>query len=162
MKKQKLNFAYLTLFCAMFLGGSIAMPSDVFAAGSGDYSSSTTINKSVKSAEKKISKGDFKAAYNELSKAVKTDADNADIHNLLGYSARKMGNYDASKAHYTEALNLDPKHKGALEYMGELYLTLNQPDEAEKLLKRLDAVCWLGCDEFDELEEAIKTWKANN
>lgn len=132
--------------------------SQVMAAG--DYSAAPAKSTVVAAANKSISKGDFAAAYKTLSTGVKKDAKNADIHNLLGYSARKLGNYDASESHYTTALKLDPKHKGALEYMGELYLTLNKPDEAEKLLARLDDICWLGCDEKDTLAAAIADWKA--
>lgn len=144
---------------ASLLAGSILLTSSqVMAAG--DYSAAPAKSSVVAAANKSISKGDFAAAYKGLSAGVKKDAKNADIHNLLGYSARKLGNYEASETHYTTALKLDPKHKGALEYMGELYLTLNKPEEAKKLLARLDDVCWLGCDEKDTLEQAIADWEA--
>ena len=81
---------------------------------------------------------------------------------MLGFSARKIGRYDQSEQHYTKALSINPKHKQALEYMGELYLTLNKIDDAEALRERLDKICWLGCIELDDLEKAIADWKAKN
>ena len=134
----------------------------VLAAPSSSYSETPSASKELTKAKKAINAKDFAKAYSLLTKAVKSSPKDADIHNLLGYSARKMGQYDQSEEHYTRALDLDPKHKGALEYMGELYLTLNQLDKAEALQARLDDVCWLGCDELDELNAAIADYKANN
>ena len=135
-----------------------------FAAGSssgyGETTSSTS--KIMKKVNKSLENGNYANAYKMLSKEAKSSPKDADIHNLLGFSARKMGNYSASEAHYTRALDLDPEHKGALEYMGELYLTLNQLDKAEALQARLDDVCWLGCDELDTLNAAIADWKSKN
>lgn len=134
-----------------------------FAAGSSDYASTPATSSSViKKVNKSLANGDYAKAYDMLSDAVKSSPKDADIHNLLGFSARKMGNYDVSETHYTQALKLNPKHKGALEYMGELYLTLNQLEKAEALQVRLDEVCWLGCDELDEINAAIADWKSKN
>lgn len=147
----------------MAMLASLVFSAAVNAAGSGDYggsSSSKAKSSDVIKAEKMIRSGRYAEAYPLLQQEVGKDADNADIHNLLGYSARKLENYDASMAHYSKALAIDPEHKGALEYMGELYLTLDQPDEAEKLLARLEKICWLGCDEEDELRQALADWKA--
>jgi len=144
-------------------GLHLAVPSQ--AAGSGDSGTSYTSSKkseTLRKAEQAIADERFNVAYELLAAEVLRDADNADIHNLLGYAARKLGNLAESEAHYFKALSLDPKHKGALEYMGELYLTLNRPDEALKLLERLEKICWLGCDEEDELRAAIAKWKETN
>jgi tetratricopeptide (TPR) repeat protein len=144
---------------------SMYLPVYAHAAGSGDsgsYSSTAAASSSLKEAKKAIADERFGDAYDLLAAEVQVDADNADIHNLLGYAARKMGNLAESEAHYFKALSLDPKHKGALEYMGELYLTLNRPDEARKLLEKLESICWLGCDEKDELKAAIAKWEEAN
>lgn len=163
---EKLKTMLPQIVAAALLMSVMTMtPQNSFAAGSssddsgsryGDTSSSTIVGK----AQKAINKDDFAAAYAILEKGIGSEPDNADIHNLLGFSARKMGRYDASMRHYQKALALDPKHKGALEYMGELYLTLNQPDEARILLERLDDICWLGCSEERELKAAIEAWEA--
>ncbi len=80
----------------------------------------------------------------------------------MGFSARKLGRYDDSMMYYTKALDINPKHKGALEYMGELYLTLEQPEKAKALLARLEKICTFGCEEKRELQEAIAKWEAEN
>jgi len=154
---------YVLAVALVLAGGKLT--SLTYAAGSGDsdsYSSSPSITASFRKAKKAIADERYEEAYELLSREVKVDADNADIHNLLGYSARKMGRLEESEAHYFKALSLNPKHKGALEYMGELYLTLNRPDDARKLLEQLEKICWLGCDEEDDLREAIARWEAAN
>jgi hypothetical protein len=66
---------------------------------------------------------------------------------------------DAATKYYKSALALDPKHKGALEYQGELFLMLGDKAGAEKNLKKLDKICWLGCSELDDLRTAIRNYK---
>lgn len=164
-KLMPLNIIHFTLAAILVLAG-VSHPSASYAAGSGDsgsnYSSSGTESVTFRKAKKAIAEERFEEAYQLLSSEVKGDADNADIHNLLGYSARKMGRLEESEAHYFKALSLNPKHKGALEYMGELYLTLNRPDDARKLLQQLEKICWLGCDEKDDLKAAIAKWEEAN
>ena len=70
-------------------------------------------------ANKALGKDDF--AYTILEAGLASEPDNADIHNLLGFSARKMGRYEDNMKHYQKALAINPKHEIALEYMGELY-----------------------------------------
>lgn len=133
------------------------------AWSAGDYSSTSSSESALlKAAKKDITSENFQAAYDRLSKGIASDPENADLHNLLGFSARKIGLYDISERHYTKALSIDPKHKQALEYMGELYLTLGQVDKAKDLRDRLDKICWLGCSELDDLEKAIKDWTSKN
>ena len=116
----------------------------------------------VTKANKALKDEDFSAAYTILEAGLGSEPNNPDIHNLLGFSARKMGRYDDSMAHYEKALSINPKHKGALEYMGELYLTLNRPDDARALLNKLDSICWLTCEEERQLKAAIEAWEAAN
>ena len=133
------------------------------AWSAGDYSSTATSDSALMIAAKKdIKNKNYQSAYDRLMAGIGAEAGNADLHNLLGFSARKIGRYEQSEQHYTKALSINPKHKQALEYMGELYLTLNQIDDAEALRERLDKICWLGCSELDDLEKAIADWKAKN
>lgn len=89
-------------------------------------------------------------------------ADNAEWHNLLGYALRKKTPPDLAGAevHYKRALELDPKHRLALEYYGELFLMKGDLAGAESMLARLDKVCFFGCEEFRDLKAAIARHKA--
>jgi hypothetical protein len=71
-----------------------------------------------------------------------------------------MGNPNGSLQYYNQALSLDPKHIGAHEYIGEAYLMLDRPAEAEQQLARLDSLCIFGCTEYRELKAAIASYKA--
>jgi tetratricopeptide (TPR) repeat protein len=91
------------------------------------------------------------------------DTGSADWNNLMGYSHRKAKTPDfaAAERYYDEALRLNPKHRGALEYSGELYLMMGDLARAEQRLVQLDKVCTFGCDELKDLRAAIASFKAN-
>jgi Flp pilus assembly protein TadD len=91
-----------------------------------------------------------------LKAVVKAQPQNADAWNLLAYSERKTDKLDDAMVHYMKALSIDPKHRDAHEYIGELYLRLGDLEGAKKHLKRLDDICTFGCEQFDELKEAIE------
>lgn len=103
----------------------------------------------------RIEQGQAAAAIGELEPLIKTGRIEADVRNLLGYAYRKMGDFAASRVHYTRALALDPDHKGALEYMGELELQIGDAPAARALLTRLRTVCPDGCAELDDLIAAF-------
>ena len=86
--------------------------------------------------------------------------DNAYALNLMGFSERKMGESSTALMYYKKALDLQPTHIGANEYLGELYLELKQPDMAEQRLAVLQQVCG-SCEEYTELKEKIEKFKAN-
>ena len=101
-------------------------------------------------------------AITELKATVKVDPRNADAHNLLAYSYRKQSKPDLPMAfeHYRMALNLNPNHKGAHEYIGEAYLMDNKPAEAEKHLVELKRICGnTTCEEYVDLAQAIAKFK---
>jgi Flp pilus assembly protein TadD len=119
-------------------------------------------NPNVVAGRKAIDTKDYKAAVGHLTKAVQEEPKNADAHNMLGYSYRKTGVLDKSMEHYQTALKLDSNHRSAHEYLGELYLDMNQPDNAEKQLASLKKACpFFGrCEEYDDLKKAIDGYKA--
>jgi tetratricopeptide (TPR) repeat protein len=80
-----------------------------------------------------------------------------DVYSLMGFALRKTGDRPQAMTYYRKALELDPTHKGALEYQGELYIEIGQIDKAKENLKKLDKLCWFGCEEEDDLKEAIET-----
>ena len=166
MKTRSKTISLKPFIAASVLASSLVMASAVMpvqsAWSAGDYSSTTSDSALMIAAKKDIKNKNYQSAYDRLMAGIGAEPGNADLHNMLGFSARKIGRYDQSEQHYTKALSINPKHKQALEYMGELYLTLNQIDDAEALRERLDKICWLGCSELDDLEKAIADWKAKN
>jgi Flp pilus assembly protein TadD len=86
----------------------------------------------------------------------------ADWHNLMGYSLRQKSPPDlaAAEKNYLLALEKDPKHRGALEYYGELLLLKNDLAGAEALLQRLDKACFFGCEELRDLKKSVADFKA--
>jgi Flp pilus assembly protein TadD len=100
------------------------------------------------------------SALGELRKVQAEDS--ADWHNLMGYAFRKRAVPDlaASQRHYDAALRIDPDHKGALEYAGELALTKGDLATAEVHLARLVRLCAAGCEERADLEVAVARFKA--
>ena len=119
-------------------------------------------NANAVAGRKAIDAKDYKTAVGYLTKAVQEVPKDADVHTLLAYSYRKLGTFDKSMDHYQTALNLDPDNRAAHEYMGELYLDMNQPANAEKQLAALKKACpFFGkCEEYDDLKEAIEKYKA--
>jgi Flp pilus assembly protein TadD len=119
-------------------------------------------NANILAGRKSIEAKDFKSALGHLSKAVDEEPNNADAHSMLGYSYRKLGTFDKSMEHYQRALKIDGNHRSAREYLGELYLEMNQPANAEKELATLKKACpFFGkCEEYDDLKEAIEKYKS--
>jgi tetratricopeptide (TPR) repeat protein len=107
-------------------------------------------------------KQDWKAAAAVLEEGVQKSPDNADYHNLLAYSIRKGPSPDMSQVfrHYNEALRIDPKHKGAHEYLGEAYLMVGNLPKAKEHLAQLDKLCFFGCSEYSDLKKAIGAYEA--
>ncbi|NKB45666.1 MAG: tetratricopeptide repeat protein [Alphaproteobacteria bacterium] len=116
----------------------------------------------IEDAELAIEEGDFEAAADLLRTVLEDDPDNADAYNYLAYSQRNMGQTDEAMENYARALELDPEHKGALEYQGELYLKLGNKAGADANLARLGALCPRGCDEHEVLQAAIERFKDGN
>ena len=106
------------------------------------------------SARAKIKARDFKGALEELVPMLQS-TQHADVHNLIGFSLRKTGDYAQALTFYCKALELDPEHKGALEYLGELYVETGQLDKAREHVALLRKLCPAGCEELADLERAI-------
>jgi cytochrome c-type biogenesis protein CcmH/NrfG len=86
----------------------------------------------------------------------------ADAWNELGHAQRQLGDMDASFKHYARALEIDPRHKGAHEYLGEAYLQTGQLDKAEQELKALDKICFFSCEAYRDLKEQIARYKRDH
>jgi tetratricopeptide (TPR) repeat protein len=108
-----------------------------------------------------IEQGRWRDAIAALKEA--NDSGSADWNNLMGYSHRKAKVPDlaAAEQYYNAALRIDPQHRGALEYSGELYLMMGDLPRAEQRLAALDKACSFGCSELRELRSAIAAYRAN-
>ena len=109
----------------------------------------------------KIKAQDYKGALAEL-RDLAEDTQNADVYNLLGFTLRKTGDYATSLSYYTKALDLQPDHKAAREYLGELYVETGHIDKAKEQLAALTKLCPAGCDEREDLQRAIAGKSASN
>ena len=144
----------------------------LFAAGSGGGETKTTASTGLKAATKfdigkkwvskakKFEKKDkqnkaknaYKKAIKNLLESNNQDPSNPDTLNLLGFSHRKIGDYDNAEIYYAMGLEIDPKHVGINEYMGELFVVTNRMDEAKK---RLAVLKDCNCKEYNELKQVI-------
>ena len=138
---------------ALFL--VIAVVSGNAVAAGGNYASDFDIRPIMKMLEQER----FLDAIDELHYELDNDPDNADILSLLGYSYRKTQNYEDAMTFYEWALNTKPNHRGANEYLGELYLETDHLDKAEQQLEVLSDICPSRCKEYDTLKKAISTYK---
>ncbi len=137
---------------------SVGLASAAMAAGS----TSSSKPSKLQVAEKAMKAGNYNRAIELLQKVVAGDSQNADAWNDLGFSQRKLKKFDQALGAYQKALAIDPEHRGANEYLGELYLQTGNLAKAKERLKKLDDVCTFGCEEFDDLKEAIKVYEASH
>ena len=105
---------------------------------------------------------DWAGAQAALAPALAANPQNASYHNLYAYSIRKGANPDMSLVfkHYNEALRIEPKHRGANEYLGEAYLMVNNLPKAKEQLATLDKICFLSCKEYSDLKKSIAEYEA--
>ena len=112
-------------------------------------------------AERAVKRGDYPAAIRLLEGVVAKDQRNADGYNLLAYSIRKSGDPAKSIPIYEKAPAIDPKHKGAHEYIGEAYLALGELDKAKQHLAMLDKLCLFPCEEYTDLKKAVQAYESS-
>jgi len=138
-------------------GGALAMGNDPAPSSS---SAKPAGDPNYTNAKAMIEAKNYAGAIPLLQQVVAKNPKDADAYNLLGFATRKSGNPQGSLQYYTTALQIDPKHLGANEYIGEAYLMLGQLPQAEQHLARLDSLCVFGCAEYRELKAAIANYKA--
>ena len=144
----------------------LSFNNQVFAAGSDSSSDSETAlyDQAVKLVKRagKLEKKDkaekskklYSQAFKKLNKAYTSDKKNPDILNYMGFTSRKIGNFEEAETYYLKGLDLDPKHNGINEYLGELYVQTNRIDKANE---RLAVLKNCDCEEYQDLELIIKT-----
>jgi tetratricopeptide (TPR) repeat protein len=102
----------------------------------------------------------YEEAIVKLNEANAKYPNSADVLNYLGYCNRKLNRLEPAMDFYRKALAIDSKHKGVHEYLGELFLQMNNLKKAEKELATLGLLCPDGCEEQEDLKEAIDAYKA--
>lgn len=121
----------------------------------------TTDAPDLTSVRAKLAAKDYSGALSEL-RDMAEDTQNADVYNLLGFALRKTGDFKTSLTYYTKALELQPDHKAAHEYLGELYLQIGDAAKAKEQLAILTRLCAAGCEEREDLEKAIDAKSASD
>jgi cytochrome c-type biogenesis protein CcmH/NrfG len=122
---------------------------------------SSTDAPDLTSVRAKIKAQDYAAALAEL-RDLAEDTQQADVYNLLGFTLRKTGDFKTSLTYYTKALELQPDHKAAHEYLGELYVETGNMEKAKEQLAALAKLCPSGCEEREDLQKAISAKAASN
>ena len=148
----------LTLFVTLMLtGNSHAAGSSSSSSSSSNYDKAVKLIKSAKKYEQKEkadkAKKNYEKAQKLLIKSNDKNPNNADTLNYLGFTTRKLGDYENGEKYYLQGLAIEPNHKGINEYLGELYVVTNRIDLAKKRLDVLKACNW---EEYDELKEVIE------
>ena len=120
-------------------------------------------NKDYQYAKQAIAKEDWKSAIAALNRAARNDPNSADVQNLLGFSYRGSGDLESAFKHYARALEINPRHLGAHEYVGRTYLLAGKPEKAKEHLALLEKYCSETCPERESLKKAIAEydpWKS--
>ena len=152
-------FIFTEVSFAAMSGGSSSSSS---SSSSTSYSSSSdesgpySPTSRFKDINKLIKLEKFAEAHKMLKSLKKVNTDEADRLNLLGFTARKSGDLAAAGDYYQQALALNPRHTGALEYQGELFIQLGKIELAKANLAKIDKICWLPCNAERELKKAIE------
>ena len=152
------------LFILSFNNLLFAAGGDGGSSGGSDSSSTLLYDQAVKlvkragKLEKKENDEKAKKLYSQAFKKLKTayesDKKNPDILNYMGFTSRKSGKFKEAETYYLKGLDLDPKHNGINEYLGELYVQTNRIDKANE---RLAVLKNCNCEEYQDLELIIKT-----
>ncbi len=142
---------------------TVAPPPPAGAAGGGGSEGASTPAKpedpQYTAAVKAIKANEYAKAIPLLEGVVARDDKNADAYNWLAYATRKNGKPAAALPLYQKALAIDPKHKGAHEYIGEAYLMLDDLPKAREHLRTLSSLCFITCAEYRDLKRAVEAYE---
>ena len=132
-------------------GGGGSYGGSSFSGGSASFDDYTVALRLIKHQQ-------YAEAIPHLNLALADKPHSADILNYLGFTHRMTGDYAGSLEYYKRALAIDPNHRGVHEYLGELYLQMNDLASAQNELTTLASLCPSGCDEKDVLTKAIAAY----
>ena len=151
------------LLISLFISNFVVSSS--YAAGSSysgssktktKYDMAVTHIKAAKNFEKKDKLEKAKKSYLKAQKLLvqsnKNFPNKADTLNYLGFTTRKLGDFENGEKFYLQGLKIDPKHTGINEYLGELYVATNRHNLA---VERLEVLKDCNCKEYDQLKAVI-------
>ena len=152
---------FLTLLTLILLStNSYSAGSSNDGGGKSNYDKAVTLIKAAKKYEKKGKAEKANKRYEKakalLVKSNKKKPNQADTLNYLGFTTRKLGDFENGEKYYLLGLEIDPNHVGINEYLGELYVATNRMDLAKERLKVLENC---NCEEYNELKEIIEGTK---
>jgi Flp pilus assembly protein TadD len=156
MKTLQSIIASTALFVSLGLAPAL-VPAPAFAVDNMESTDAPDLS----SVRAKIKANDYAAALAEL-RDLAEDTQQADVYNLLGFTLRKTGDFKTSLTYYTKALELQPDHKAAREYLGELYVQTGNMAKAKEQLAILVKLCPGGCEEREDLQKVISAKSASN
>jgi len=150
---KNLRIGALLAACLLFA------PLISLAVDTDDNPAAAKLDADYAAGKKAIEAKDWNAAIKSLTSASLRDTRNPDLQNYLGYAYRNSGQMELAFKHYARALQLNPRHRGAHEYVGEAYLMVNNLAKAEEHLAALQKICLIPCEEYDDLRKKIEVYK---
>jgi Flp pilus assembly protein TadD len=138
----------------------LALATGLACAVETDPSDAVAADPDVAAARAAQGRRDWKESVARLQRAERRFPADADLQNSLGHALRQLGDLDAAFRHYRQALALDPRHRGAHEYIGEAYLLVGDLAAAQRHAELLRGICVLPCEELRDLEQAIASHAA--
>ena len=153
---MKIIFIILFILANINNSFSAGSSSDGSSKQKTNYEKAVSLINSAKNYEKKgkVKKAEkrYQKAQNLLIKANEKKPNNPDTLNYLGFTTRKLGDYENGEKYYLQGLAIEPNHIGINEYLGELYVATNRLDLAKERLKILENC---NCEEYKELKQII-------
>jgi len=155
-----MRFAKLTA-ATLIAAGLTLVPGIGIADPTEDDPAAAKLDPDYATGKLAIEAKNWSAAIKSLSSAALRDTRNADIQNYLGYAYRNSGQMELAFKHYEHALQLNPRHRGAHEYVGEAYLIENNLTKAEEHLAALQKICLIPCEEYEDLKKKVDAYRKN-
>jgi len=140
----------------------LLVPPVCLAVDTDDDPAAAKLDPDYAAGKKAIETRNWQVAIKLLNSAALRDTRNADIQNYLGYAHRNSGQMELAFKHYGRALQLNPRHRGAHEYVGEAYLLVDNLPKAEEHLAALHKICLIPCEEYDDLGKKIEVYRKSN
>ena len=137
----------------------LLVPPVCLAVDTDDDPAAAKLDPDYAAGKKAIESKSWQVAIKLLNSAALRDTRNADIQNYLGYAHRNAGQMELAFKHYGRALQLNPRHRGAHEYVGEAYLIVNNLAKAEEHLAALQKICLIPCEEYEDLRKQIDNYR---